>query len=76
MPTRFIIISRAEDPFKLNCAAIPESLIESELAMKRSVYERGERCRFELADGGTIFLTRREMPMADRRPFCASWERD
>jgi len=52
---------RAERPFvKLNCAAIPESLIESELFG----HERGafpgavaaRKGRFELASGGTIFL--------------------
>ncbi|HIE04595.1 MAG TPA: sigma-54-dependent Fis family transcriptional regulator [Candidatus Latescibacteria bacterium] len=52
---------RRDGPFvKLNCAAIPESLVESELfghekgafthAVKRS------RGRFELADGGTLLL--------------------
>jgi Nif-specific regulatory protein len=52
---------RAERPIvKLNCAAIPESLIESELFG----HERGaftgavaaRKGRFELASGGTIFL--------------------
>ena len=53
--------SRAERPFvKLNCAAIPESLIESELfghekgAFTDAVYSR--KGRFETADGGTLFL--------------------
>ena len=53
--------NRAEKPFvALNCAAIPESLIESELFG----YERGaftgaaasRKGRFEMADGGTLFL--------------------
>jgi Nif-specific regulatory protein len=53
--------NRAEKPFvAVNCAAIPESLIESELFG----YERGaftgavssRKGRFELADGGTLFL--------------------
>jgi Nif-specific regulatory protein len=53
--------SRADKPFiKVNCAALPESLIESELFG----YERGaftgaaaaRKGRFELADGGTLFL--------------------
>ncbi len=53
--------SRAKKPFiKVSCAALPESLIESELFG----YERGaftgahslKKGRFELADGGTIFL--------------------
>jgi Nif-specific regulatory protein len=52
---------RANGPFvKVNCAALPESLIESELFG----HERGaftgavtrKRGRFELAHGGTIFL--------------------
>jgi Nif-specific regulatory protein len=52
---------RAKRPFiKVSCAALPESLIESELFG----YERGaftgaqtsKKGRFELADGGTLFL--------------------
>jgi len=52
---------RADRPFiKVNCASLPESLIESELfghekgAFTGAVGER--KGRFELADGGTIFL--------------------
>jgi len=53
--------NRASGPFiKINCAAIPENLIESELFG----YEKGaftgagarKRGKFELANGGTIFL--------------------
>jgi len=53
--------ARAKKPFiKVSCAALPESLIESELFG----YERGaftgaqglKKGRFELADGGTVFL--------------------
>ncbi len=53
--------SRRDKPFiKINCAAIPHSLLESELFG----YERGaftgavtsKPGRFELADGGTLFL--------------------
>lgn len=53
--------SRKNKPFiKVNCAAIPETLLESELFG----YEKGaftgasisKPGRFELADGGTIFL--------------------
>jgi len=53
--------SRASGPFvKLNCAALPENLIESELFG----YEKGaftgasarKRGKFEVASGGTIFL--------------------
>ncbi|MGH9943908.1 MAG: sigma-54-dependent Fis family transcriptional regulator [Pyrinomonadaceae bacterium] len=52
---------RANKPFiKVSCAALPETLIESELFG----YERGaftgaqsrKKGRFELADGGTLFL--------------------
>ncbi|RKY02384.1 MAG: nif-specific transcriptional activator NifA [Spirochaetes bacterium] len=52
---------RAHKPFiKVNCASLPESLIESELfghekgAFTGAVTMR--KGRFELADGGTIFL--------------------
>jgi Nif-specific regulatory protein len=53
--------TRARKPFvKVSCAALPESLIESELFG----YEKGaftgavqrKRGRFELAEGGTLFL--------------------
>jgi len=53
--------NRAGKPFiKINCAAIPENLLESELFG----YEKGaftgayttKKGKFELADGGTIFL--------------------
>src|SRR3989441_4616365 len=53
--------ARAEGPFvEVNCAAIPEELIESELfghergAFTGAVARR--RGKFELADGGTLFL--------------------
>jgi two-component system, NtrC family, nitrogen regulation response regulator NtrX len=52
---------RAEEPFiDVNCAAIPEELIESELfghrkgAFTGAIDER--KGKFELADGGTLFL--------------------
>ena len=61
---------RHDRPFiRLNCAALPESIIESELFG----HERGSftgaaaqrKGRFELADGGTIFLDEiGEMPLA------------
>jgi DNA-binding NtrC family response regulator len=61
---------RKNGPFiKINCAAIPEGLLESELFG----YEKGaftgavgrKPGRFELADGGTLFLDEiGEMPLA------------
>ena len=61
--------SRRDKPFiKVNCAAIPKDLVESELFG----YERGaftgavgsKPGRFELADGGTLFLDEiGEMPV-------------
>ena len=52
---------RSKQPFiKVNCAALPETLIESELfGYERGAFtgaERRKKGRFELADGGTIFL--------------------
>jgi Nif-specific regulatory protein len=52
---------RARQPFvKVNCAALPETLIESELfGYEKGAFTGAERLkkgRFELADGGTIFL--------------------
>ncbi|MGH8330987.1 MAG: sigma 54-interacting transcriptional regulator [Pseudomonas fluorescens] len=52
---------RANTPFvEINCAAIPEQLIESELfGVQRGAYSGAtdpRPGRFEVADGGTIFL--------------------
>ncbi len=52
---------RADKPFiKFNCAALPESIIESELFGHEKGSFTGATAnrqgRFELADGGTIFL--------------------
>jgi DNA-binding NtrC family response regulator len=62
--------SRRDGPFiRINCAAIPETLLESELFG----YERGaftgavaaRKGKFELADGGTLLLDEiSEMPFA------------
>jgi DNA-binding NtrC family response regulator len=52
---------RRKSPFvRVNCAAIPESLIESELfgheAGAFTDAKRQRKGRFEMADGGTLFL--------------------
>ncbi len=52
---------RAERPFvKVNCAAVPENLLESEFfGYAKGAFtgaERNKPGRFQLADGGTIFL--------------------
>jgi Nif-specific regulatory protein len=52
---------RAKKPFiKVNCAALPETLVESELfGHERGAFtgaESRKKGRFELADGGTLFL--------------------
>jgi PAS domain S-box-containing protein len=53
--------NRSDRPFiKLNCATLPEKLVESELFGHESgAYtgaDRQRRGRFEMADGGTLFL--------------------
>ncbi len=53
--------SRAKRPFiKVNCAALPETLVESELfGHERGAFtgaESRKKGRFELANGGTLFL--------------------
>jgi len=52
---------RSSEPLiKINCGAIPETLVESELfGHERGAFTGAERAkpgRFELADGGTLFL--------------------
>ncbi|MEM6454830.1 MAG: sigma-54 dependent transcriptional regulator, partial [Acidobacteriota bacterium] len=61
---------RAAGPFHpVNCAAIPETLIESEFfGVEKGAYTGADRARpgsFELADGGTLFLDEiGELPLA------------
>ncbi len=61
---------RAEKPFiKVNCAALPENLLESEMfGYLRGAFtgaERDKPGRFQLADKGTIFLDEiSEVPLA------------
>ena len=61
---------RRECPFvKLNCAALPENLLESELLGHEKGAFTGaaerKKGRFELADGGTLFLDEvGELPVA------------
>jgi DNA-binding NtrC family response regulator len=63
---------RAAGPFvKINCAAIPEGLLESELfGHEKGAFTGAARRklgRFELADGGTLFLDEiGEMPLASQ----------
>lgn len=61
--------NRADMPFvKVNCSAIPESLIESELfGHEKGAFtgaDAQKKGRFELAEGGTLFLDEiGELPM-------------
>ncbi|HOP06934.1 MAG TPA: sigma-54 dependent transcriptional regulator [candidate division Zixibacteria bacterium] len=61
--------NRSEAPFiKLNCAALPENLVEAELfGFEKGAFtdaKKTRRGRFELADGGTLLLDEiSEMPL-------------
>ena len=68
---------RRNKPFvAINCAAIPETLIESEIfghekGAFTGALERRTGC-FELAEGGTLLLDEiGEMPVATQAKFCA-----
>ena len=72
--------SRQSKPFvAVNCAAIPETLIESEIfghekGAFTGAIERRAGC-FELAEEGTLLLDEiGEMPMATRSSCCACWK--
>ena len=72
--------SRSNRPFvKINCAAIPDTLLESELfGYKEGAFtgaiKGGKIGDFEAANGGTLFLTRLiPSPLICRQNFCASF---
>jgi transcriptional regulator with PAS, ATPase and Fis domain len=71
----------SKGPFvKVNCSAIPENLIESELfGYQKGAFtgaDRNKKGYFELADGGTIFLDEiGDMSLWRRRPrFCVPFK--
>ena len=73
--------TRAEKPFiKVNCAALPESLIESELfGHERGAFTgatNARKGRFEMAQGGTIFLDEiGDLPPPSRRSCCGCFRK-
>jgi transcriptional regulator with PAS, ATPase and Fis domain len=72
---------RADKPFiELNCSALPESLVESELfgyepGAFTGALRGGKKGQFEVADGGTIFLDEiGELPLASQAKLLAVLE--
>ncbi|UQT50642.1 sigma-54 factor interaction domain-containing protein [Flavonifractor plautii] len=71
---------RRQSPFvAVNCAAIPDTLIESELlVMKRGFYwgtQRGKQGLFQTADNGTIFLDEiGDIPSLFKVAFYGFWK--
>ena len=69
---------RARAMVRVNCAAIPATLIESELFGREKGAYTGALSRqigrFELADGSTIFLDEiGDLPLRSRSSCCACW---
>lgn len=73
--------SRAARPFvAINCAAIPETLLETELfGVEEGAFTDAKVSRegyFSRADGGTLFLDEiGAMPLPLQAKLCASWKR-
>jgi len=72
---------RADKPFiELNCGALPESLVESELfgyepGAFTGALRGGKKGQFEVANGGTIFLDEiGELPLASQSKLLAVLE--
>ncbi len=71
---------RAKPLIKLNCAALPETLLESELfGYERGAFTGADRRKigfFEAADGGTLFLDEiGEMPLSTQAKLLRVLER-
>lgn len=74
---------RKDEPFlEINCAAIPENLLESELFgyvphAFTGANPKGKKGLFQLANHGTLFLDEiGDLPHPFRPKFCLSWKRE